>query len=164
METHPAHRGELLSVDDGAGAHVGRDDLVASLPVERDRGGGETLKPALQAEALSDGVVLYGASRDNHPDLCSNQGKLGGELGPGSGQLGRYLAGSANRCGVLFLRLLCNKNFKTLLHSRYSVEIRGSDLKYFLLHFLPGSILLRRILNKIVSSKIYSKISPLMIR
>ena len=63
VESHATDRGELLRVEDCAGPLVGRDDLVASLPVERHGRRGEALQPALQADALPHRVVVYGATR-----------------------------------------------------------------------------------------------------
>ena len=63
MESHATDRGELLRIEDCAGPLVGRDDLVASLTVERHGRRGEALQPALQADALPHRVVVYGATR-----------------------------------------------------------------------------------------------------
>ena len=63
VQSHATDRGELLRVEDCAGPLVGRDDLVASLPVERHGRRGEALQPALQADALPHRVVVYGATR-----------------------------------------------------------------------------------------------------
>ena len=77
------HRGELeadsaplfesLGLQDAARPLLGGDDLVASLPVERDGRLGVSLHPAVQADALALRVVLDGASGHSHPQICSHQ-------------------------------------------------------------------------------------------